>query len=275
MRARSRPRGHASPAWRRALAIEIEGIAREAGVEIVGFGDVQSALPADFHHLPVGISLGVVHPAVRSLQLLPEGRPTAEIERALCDHRDRHGQVVLEKALRDLADYLRSRGYRYFCCPPEVDPMESPFTALMVRRFSHKAAATCAGVGWVGRHGLLNHPAYGPHVTFATLVTNAPLDPAEPVVRSECGTCRSCVDACPAGAITGRPWSRDDGMVSLVDADRCRRVLAENARTTGRWFCGRCALACAGARRNAGERTQGGPPAGEWPVGDGASSRQK
>lgn len=232
----------------RALAIEIEGIARDAGVEIVGFGDMRSALPPDFHHLPLGISLGVVHPAARSLRQFPGWSPTEDVERALCDHRDRHAQAVLDTALRRLAEYLRAHGYRYFCCPPDVDPMESPFTALVTRRFSHKAAATCAGVGWVGRHGLLNHPTFGPHVTFATLVTNAPLEAAEPVLESACGSCHSCVDACPAGAISGRPWSRDDGMARLVDVELCRQMLAKNAAVNGRWFCGRCALVCARAR---------------------------
>lgn len=243
-----RAKTEVGPVARRALTAAMEDIARRAGADVIGFGDVRAALPADFHHLPVGVSLGVVHPAVRSLHLLPGGAPAIELERALCDHRDRHAQVLLEMTLRRLADYLQAQGFRYFCCPPEVDPMESPFTALMVRRFSHKAAATCAGVGWVGRHGLLNHPEYGPHVTLATLVTNAPLDTGTPMVESACGECSLCVSACPAGAISGRPWQRDDGMVSLVDADRCRQMLADNERVSGRRFCGRCAVVCARAR---------------------------
>jgi epoxyqueuosine reductase len=238
---------HVGPVARRGLTAAVEDIAHEAGVDIVGFGDIREALPADFHHLTVGVSLGVVHPALRSLHLLPGRPPAIDLERALYDHRDGLARVLLETTLRRLAAYLQAQGFRYFSCPPEVDPMDSPFTALLVRRFSHKAAATCAGLGSVGRHGLLNHPRFGPHVTWATLVTNAPLDTGTPCVESTCGDCSLCVSACPAGAISGREWRRADGMVSLVDADKCRQMLADNERATGRRFCGRCAVACAGA----------------------------
>lgn len=238
----------------RGLADAVERIAREAGAEIVGFGDVREALTADFRHLPVGISLGVPHPALTLLRDRSGTVPAAAVQRALCDHRDARGQAILESALRRIADLLRRNGYRYFCCPPEVDPMETPFAALMVRRFSHKAAATCAGLGSVGRHGLLNHPQYGPHVVWATVVTNAPLAVSEPVEASDCGDCGLCVAACPGNAISGRPWRREDGMVRLVDVDRCREVLDGNERSTGRRVCGRCAVACATARL-AGTRT--------------------
>lgn len=231
-----------------ALADAVERVAREAGVEIVGFGDVREALTDDFRHLPVGVSLGVPHPAMTLLRAHRGTPPAASVQRALCDHRDARGQAILESALRRIADLLRRSGYRYFCCPPEVDPMETPFAALMVRRFSHKAAATCAGLGSVGRHGLLNHPDYGPHVVWATIVTNAPLEVSDPVHQSDCGDCGLCVAACPGGAISGRPWRRGDGMVRLVDVEKCRRVLDENERSTGRRVCGRCAVACATAR---------------------------
>ena len=231
------------------LTDSVGDIARAAGVDIVGFGNVSDALPAEFDHLPVGVSLGVIDPVMR---LLSGGDAAAErrllMERALYDHRDLEGQRLLEVTLKRIGGFLRDNGYRYFCFPPDCDPMESPFTSLMFRRFSHKAAATCAGLGWVGRHGLLNHPQYGPRVAWATLVTNAPLILAEPVTESACGTCRQCVEACPAGAISGRPWRRDDGMVSLVDADSCRHALVENERLVGRWACGRCAVACALAK---------------------------
>lgn len=126
--------------------------------------------------------------------------------------------------------------------------METPFAALMVRRFSHKAAATCAGLGTVGRHGLLNHPEYGPHVVWATVVTNAPLPASDPEFESRCGECGLCVAACPAGAISGRTWRREDGMIRMVDVDKCRTVLDENERATGRRTCGICAVACTKAR---------------------------
>jgi hypothetical protein len=136
-------------ATRRALAVSLDLVARETGVDVVGFGELGPAAPEDFEHLPVGISLGVAHPLMRRLL---EGDPNVSweaAERDLCDHRDLEGQATLELALRGLAGMLRRMGYRYFCVPPDVDPMETPFTALMARRFSHNAAAAVnASVAW-------------------------------------------------------------------------------------------------------------------------------
>jgi epoxyqueuosine reductase len=232
----------------RALTEQVLAIARSLGIEVVGVGEVREALPPGFNHLRVGVSLGVPHPGVRWLRGRDSIPALETAETVLSDHRDHHGQRRLEVALRELAAYLRSEGYRYFCCPPEVDPMESPFTARMVRRFSHKAAATCAGLGWVGRHGLLNHLEFGPHVSWATVVTDAPLVTSAPLVAGECGDCCQCVAACPSGAVSGREWRRRDGMRSVVDAARCREQLDRNEALTGRRVCGRCAAACALAK---------------------------
>lgn len=230
------------------LAREIEDIATSRGVDIIGYGDMRAALPKEFAHLPIGISLGIPHPAVSLLQSQEDDVSWSVLERALCDHRDVRGQGALEDVLKALAELMRARGYRYFCCPPESDPMDTPFASLMLRRISHKAAATCAGLGWVGRHGLLIHSEHGPLMTWATLVTDAPLSPANPVTEGRCGDCTECVEACPGKAIQGRLWTRDQARARMVHVDRCREILDEKERTTGRRICGKCAVACAAVK---------------------------
>ncbi len=217
----------------------IEELALDCGADVLGFGDVSEALPPGFAHLPVGISVGMANAQS------PGGA-------ARYDHRDVEIQSALDEALREIAAFLRLRGYRYFCCPAECDPMESPFTARMAHRFSHKAAATCAGLGWVGRNGLLIHPELGPCVSWATVVTNAPLPLGDPWTEGECRGCMACAEACPAGAISGKGWRRSQGMHRLVDADRCRDSLDTVERETGARVCGRCALACAAVYRGKG-----------------------
>lgn len=211
-------------------------------------GCVEDALPEDFRHLPAGIALGVAHPAVRLLREQGTAQPEEAIELALLDHRDFHAQQVLDDALARLAGLMRRSGYRYFCFPAEADPMETPFSAPLARRFSHKASATCAGLGWVGRHGLLIHPEYGPLMTWATLVTDAPLPRSSPVTEGRCGDCTECVEACPGKAIQGRLWTRDQARARMVHVERCREILDEKERTTGRRICGKCAVACAAVK---------------------------
>ena len=42
-------------------------------MHVVGFGNLEEALPPDFAHLPVGISLGVAHPVVCRMTAQPGG----------------------------------------------------------------------------------------------------------------------------------------------------------------------------------------------------------
>ena len=70
----------------------------------------------------------------------------------------------------------------------------------------HKTVATRAGLGWIGKSGLLVTPQYGGAIRLSSLLTDAELDYDEPVVRSRCGTCGLCVEQCPAGALRGALW---------------------------------------------------------------------
>lgn len=77
-------------------------------------------------------------------------------------------------------------------------------------RLADRAAAARAGVGWVGKSTMILTPQAGPWMLLGTVVTDAALDPT-PAMRRDCGTCVSCIPACPTRAIT------PDGL----DARRC------------------------------------------------------
>ena len=72
-----------------------------------------------------------------------------------------------------------------------------------------------AGLGWIGRQGSLVHPEFGCCLFLGELLTDLELE-ASPAVPNQCGDCRLCVKACPAGAI------QSDG---FVDARRCLSYL--------------------------------------------------
>lgn len=74
--------------------------------------------------------------------------------------------------------------------------------------------ASDAGLGTIGRNGLLQVPGAGCRIAIGALVTNAPLPIRRPAIGSDCSGCGLCITACPAGAIgpTG------------VDPFRCRNV---------------------------------------------------
>jgi epoxyqueuosine reductase QueG len=102
---------------------------------------------------------------------------------------------------------------------------------------SHRHLARDAGLGYIGRHGLLVHPKYGAQVRYCSILTDLEFAPDEKV-EADCGTCRKCIAACPAHAIT------EDGM----DIFRCYEKLEEFSRIrgVGQHICGICVKACDG-----------------------------
>ena len=75
-----------------------------------------------------------------------------------------------------------------------------------VTHFVHaKAAATLAGLGWIGKQTLCVTPKLGPRVRWCCVVTDAELPYDEPFVEDLCADCELCIKACPTGAIIPGP----------------------------------------------------------------------
>ena len=103
---------------------------------------------------------------------------------------------------------------------------------------SHRHLGLAAGIGWIGRSGLLVTPRYGARVRLVTVLTDAPLEEGREMPFS-CGTCDACARTCPAGAIGETP--------EKFDLDACYAKLSEFAkiRYVGQHICGVCVKACA------------------------------
>lgn len=208
------------------------------GAEVVGFGDVREGLSWEMAHLPLAIALAVPHPPLEQCLVEKNG---------VLMYQSHHPEIdaLLESIQGKLVRLLRSLGYRYLAIPPDSHRMSRRFIARLYPLFPHKTAATCAGLGWIGRNGLLINPDYGPRLSWATVLTDAPLEPAKaPVTQSACGSCRRCVRACPAGAIGGHTWCRTGENQPFINVEACRRQQEQNYARTGYYLCGLCVLGC-------------------------------
>jgi epoxyqueuosine reductase len=72
--------------------------------------------------------------------------------------------------------------------------------------------AVQAGLGFVGKSNMFIHRRFGTWVFLGGFVTDIELSPNRVIMKSLCGTCRRCLDACPTSALVA-PYK--------LDARRC------------------------------------------------------
>jgi epoxyqueuosine reductase len=66
---------------------------------------------------------------------------------------------------------------------------------------SDRSYAAQAGLGWIGKNGMLIHEIDGSWFFIGTLLTALENDIGADIVTDRCGTCTRCLDACPTDAI--------------------------------------------------------------------------
>jgi len=66
---------------------------------------------------------------------------------------------------------------------------------------SDRSYAAQAGLGWIGKNGMLIHEEHGSYFFIGTLLTSLENDITATTVADRCGACTSCIDACPTNAI--------------------------------------------------------------------------
>jgi reductive dehalogenase len=139
-----------------------------------------------------------------------------------------------------LGEFIRNLGYRAIQCGND--------TALSI------PIAIDAGLGALGRNGLLLTPEFGPRVRICKVFTDLPLTSNVPnqefieKVKSYCKTCSRCAEACEKDAITREEYpsfkpiniSNNPGVKKYyVDVEKCFEFWVENSSD-----CGNCIMVC-------------------------------
>jgi epoxyqueuosine reductase QueG len=187
---------------------------------------------------PRAISVGVAMP-LAIVDQLPR-----HTERAVALAYRSHSYDILNDRLDQvaslLATTLQREGYRAF----PIRATGSPADREQLRAaFSHKVAAHLAGLGWIGKSCLLVTPEVGPRARWASILTDAPLAPGQPL-EERCGKCSECVEICPAQAFTDRSFRADEPRELRYDAHKCNAYMVESGERVGVRVCGMCVYAC-------------------------------
>jgi epoxyqueuosine reductase len=113
-----------------------------------------------------------------------------------------------------LASYIRSLGYN------AIGHNNGYVRSIPV--------AMLAGLGEVGRNGLLLTEKWGPNVRINTVTTDIPLIPDKPVdigIQSVCGMCSKCYDYCPGRAVAAEKAYGYGALKWNVNNWRCRQAI--------------------------------------------------
>ncbi len=202
-----------------------------SGADLIGFADISGLTPSRREELRRAILIGISYdPKV-------VGKLDSEIEafdRHLLDTKKR-----IEKLLALSEKCLKQGGFAVW-----IPPISENLPGLS-GDFSHKMAATRAGLGWVGKNSLFVSPEFGCGLRLGTVLTNAAFAAGKPVTESRCGNCDECVKACPYGAIKGARWSPGIERDKLLDAFLCSGKREEYIPKLGyKHPCGLCIKAC-------------------------------
>lgn len=110
--------------------------------------------------------------------------------------RDYH--KVVRKKLKAAATLLLEAGFQTRICCDSFPILE-------------RALARRAGLGFIGKNGLLIHPQFGSYLFLGEILTDLEL-PSGQIVADGCGGCSKCIKACPVKAFAAP---------RILDAGKC------------------------------------------------------
>ena len=142
----------------------------------------------------------------------------------------------VSKIAKKIIKYIEDEGFEAI----ELDVSGSNPLLNLKMPFSNKASANISGIGWLGKNNLLTTKEFGPRITWATILTNAPLSQyAGKPIKSLCGSCDLCVKACPGNAIKDL-----DNPKESYDPVKCGKYLEKRKEEGHPVACGMCLYIC-------------------------------
>lgn len=228
------------------LESELEIHLKQNGAALVGFSALGDKAPAELGKFPFAVT--IVRKLSDAVVETIDGKPTLPYFQHY-----RITNTKLDLLALCAIDFIEAHGYDAL----PIAASQSTNTDKEAYRgiFPHKTAAVLAGLGFIGKNGLLITKEYGSKVRLATVLTDMPLEPQRPRLSDGCGDCERCKSACPAGAITGAHYVYGAPRDTILNARLCSEHM-KTYRDIGRGaVCGLCMRACPYNQKAQQERT--------------------
>ena len=201
--------------------------AKNLGIDLLGFAPIDEELMFEIDYVG-GIEVLYENAIVLGMEMDYDAIDTAPEPPAGIESLNIYAE--LGEATNELTNFIKSKGYRAIGCHPLGGPILYP------------AIAVKAGLGKIGKQGLLITKKFGPRQRLSLIsvnIDNLPENPSEDfVIDSYCKKCKRCFNLCPVNAIYDEPIYNENGTVTRIDGEKCIEYFYE---TTG---CSVCIKEC-------------------------------
>lgn len=218
------------------LSLNLRKFLQKNGAKEVGYADITNFSPRP------GLNTGVVFYITYPKEIIRnmKNAPTQEYVDELVSLNSRLDELGMK-----CENFLMDNGFDAYAQTKKR--LGSDFGEFNSFELPHKTIATRAGLGWIGKSALLTTFKYGSALRMSSVLTNAPLKIGEPILKSKCGKCTECMDACPGNAISGIEWNYKLKRNDFYDDKKCEKyALTVSEENLGKadTVCGKCIYAC-------------------------------
>lgn len=231
---------------------EIERVARDEGVVRIGAADVDDESAALFDEWIESGHHATMHYLAknRAVRRDPKARfPWAKSIIAIAvPYASERPNAAAGALSHHIARYALGDDY-HDVLDRILRKLERALTGVKTWRYvdtgplSDRAAAAGAGLGWIGKNGMLINEDIGSYFFIGTLVTGLENDISAVIVADRCGACTRCIDACPTSAILPNRTIASEHCISYLTIEH--RGELPNIELAGNAFgCDICQEVC-------------------------------
>jgi epoxyqueuosine reductase len=187
---------------------ELREEASRYGIDLFGVASAHDFGDAPSGHRPTDILPGAESIIILGLKMLDaqtdllplEGDSSSTSPRqAMFSGHNAFLSQRLDSAGYDISRFLEKKGFRAYHQLASTGGVDGRFLTGLL---SLKHIAAKAGIGIIGKSSLLVTPRFGPRVRLAAVVTDAKIEPDEPLKENFCSECSSpCISQCPASSL--------------------------------------------------------------------------